>query len=150
MTDAPSVETSTRTPKPTVSGVSAPRTTRIAALVVMVGILVQASIAGGFLAGHALNDIHMIVGIPLVLSGMVLTATGLAGRRRNSEPASLVATRVGVLLVLLLTAVAGILAGQGTRDLLIAHIPLAIISMGLAARLMAASGQAIRTSAATR
>lgn len=145
MTDAPSVETSARSTLPAVSGVSAPHTTRIAAFVVMVGILVQASIAGGFLAGHALNDIHMIVGIPLVVSGIVLTATGLAGRRRNSEPASLIATRVGVLLALLLTAFAGILAGQGTRDLLIVHIPLAIISMGLAARLVSAAGQVIGT-----
>lgn len=120
-------------------GVAAPLTTRIGSLVVMAGVLIQASIAGGFLAGHDLNDIHMIVGIPLLLSAIVLVVSGFVGRRKT-ETTSVLVTRLGVLVAILLTALAGLLAGQGARDLLIAHIPLAIISMGLSARLFGAAG----------
>jgi hypothetical protein len=86
----------------------------------------------------------MAVGGLLVLSGATLVVAGLVGRRRSREPRSLLAARVGVLLLLLVTASAGLAAGGGTRDLLMLHIPLAILSMGLSSRLLDASGAAAR------
>jgi hypothetical protein len=115
--------------------VLAPRLTRAASFVIMGGVLVQAGIAGGFLAGHGWNDIHMSVGIPLMLSALVLLLVGTFGRRIRREPKSVFFTRAGVFLALVITPILGIVAADGTRDLLMAHIPLAIISMGLAARL---------------
>ena len=127
------------------AGVSYPRLTRAAAVAVIVGVLAQAALAGGFLAGHAaLVQVHMAVGGLLVLSGATLVVAGLVGRRRSREPRSLLAARVGVLLLLLVTASAGLAAGGGTRDLLMLHIPLAILSMGLSSRLLDASGAAAR------
>jgi membrane protease YdiL (CAAX protease family) len=120
------------------SHVLAPRVTRAAAFTIMGGILLQAAIAGGFLAGHDWNDLHMALGGVLIVSALVVLGVGLIGRRSRLETRSLLMTRIGVLIVLLATAIVGLVAGQGTRDLLMMHIPLAIISMGLSARLAGA------------
>lgn len=118
--------------------VSAPRVTTIAALIVMVGVLAQAALAGGFLAGYGgLRMIHMVVGMVLVVSAIVLVVVGLFPRRERWPR---LAVRIGVLFALLLTGILGLMAGQGSRDLLIAHMPLAIVSMGLASRLITRSG----------
>lgn len=113
---------------------SAPRVTTIAALIVMVGVLAQAALAGGFLAGHGgLRTIHMGVGMVLVVSAIVLVVAGLFPHRERGRR---LAVRVSVLFALVLTGILGVMAGQGSRDLLIAHMPLAIVSMGLASRLV--------------
>lgn len=117
--------------------ISAPRTTRVGVWIVMAGVLVQAALAGGFLAGYGrLTTIHMVVGMALIASAMVLVVVGFFPRRDERRRLVL---RIGVLVALIVTGVAGTLAGQGTRDLLIVHIPLAIVSMGLAAQLGAAA-----------
>jgi hypothetical protein len=115
--------------------VLAPRVTRIASYVIVGGVLVQAGIAGGFLAGHSLTDVHMLIGFPLIVSAFVLMVVGVFGRRIRREPKSVLLTRLGVLVALLITPILGLVAAAGTRDLLMIHIPLAIVSMGLAARL---------------
>lgn len=116
--------------------VLAPRATRVASYVIIGGVLTQAAIAGGFLAGHPWNDLHMLVGIPLVVSALLLSGIGLIGRRRaRTESKSTLVTRLGVFLAILITPIIGIVAADGTRDLLMLHIPLAIVSMGLATRL---------------
>jgi hypothetical protein len=117
--------------------ISAPRTTRVTALIVMIGVLAQAALAGGFLAGNGgLTTVHMIVGMALVVSAIVLVIVGLFPRRDHRRWLTI---RLAVLILLVLTGVAGALAGQGTRDLLIVHIPLAIVSMGMASRLFDAA-----------
>jgi hypothetical protein len=129
--------------------VLAPRVTRVASYVIMGGVLVQAAIAGGFLAGHAWNDLHMFVGTPLMVSALVVLVVGMFGRRIRREPTSVLVTRLGVFLALAMTPILGIVAAQGTRDLLMIHIPLAIIGMGLAARLAGATHEEGRTTGAT-
>lgn len=132
-----STRTSDRPRLPVEARVLAPRVTRTASIVVVVGVFVQAALAGGFLAGHsALTDVHMAVGIPLVVSGLALVGIGLFGRRSRREPRRVLLARIGVLTSLLGTAILGILSGAGTRDLLVIHIPLAIVGMVLAVRLV--------------
>lgn len=119
------------------SVVLAPRVTRVAGSVVIAGILIQAAIAGGFLAGYAfLTAVHMLVGVPLIVSSLVLVAAGLVRRNGRREPASRLLNRLGVLVTLIATALIGMIAAGGVRDLLIVHVPLALIGLLLATRLV--------------
>lgn len=118
-----------------VGSVAAPRVTRLAALVVFVGIPVQASLAGGSLAGHLwLRDVHMGLGALLTITGIVLLVIGVRGRKRESR--RLLWYRIGMFLVILTTGVIGVFVGEGIRGLLTLHMPLGIIAMGLAALIL--------------
>jgi hypothetical protein len=122
--------------------------TRIAAVVVMAGVVAQATLAGGFLAGHeGWHRVHDVVGSALPLAGLVLVVAGLAVRR--VESAQLLATRVTVFVALVVEVVAG-KAADGTPNLLILHIPLAIVIIGGAATIStAARAQAAGTRTAS-
>lgn len=124
--------------RPGPRSVAVPGLTRITAAVIVAGVLVQAILAGGFLAGRpGLVEVHMIVGVILGLTGIILLVGGLIGRRSNPEPVPVLATRTALLLALVVTLIAGMAASElGTRDLLMLHIPLAFIIMGLAGRLL--------------
>lgn len=127
------------------TSIAAPRLTRLLAGAIMIGVMVQAVLAGGFLAGRpALRVVHQIIGHSLGLLGFLLLAAGLIGLRRTREPAARLATRAAIFLAAAITVGAGEMASLGTRDLLMLHIPLAISIMGLADSLIRAGRQAGR------
>ena len=105
------------------SPVAAPRVTRAGSFVITGGVLLQAAIAGGFLAGYPWSGIHMLVGIPLVVSALVIGGVGLVGRRARTEPSEVRLTRLRVLVAILATPIVGLVAAGGTRELLVFHIP---------------------------
>lgn len=131
--------------------VSVPRVTRIGALAVVLGILVQATLAGGFLAGRTvLRDLHGYVGNSLLVVGAVVLLAGLVGRRSTPESAAELGTRAGLLLALAVAVFAGMRASRGSADLLMLHIPVAFTVMGLASRLFMVSSPRRRRSGRDR
>lgn len=115
--------------------VAAPRFTRIAAAVVALGILTQATAAGGFLGTQpGWLEIHRVVGSLLPLVGLAILAAGLIGRRRSREPASVLVMRAALFLALFAEVAIGTSAGAD-RSLLILHIPFAFVIMGLTGNL---------------
>jgi hypothetical protein len=112
--------------------VAAPRFTRVAGLVIALGVLTQATLAGGFLGSQpGWIDIHRVIGSILPLVGLGLVVAGLIGRRRDPEPAGLLIARIGLLLALIAEVSLGLNAGA-TRSLLILHIPFSFVIVGLA------------------
>ena len=111
----------------------APRLTRAIAGLLMLGVMVQAVMAGAFLAGRPrLRPIHAGIGHTLGLLGILVLAVGIVGRFRTREPFSRLAARAALCLATAFTIGAGEIATLGTRDLLILHIPLAIAKIGRA------------------
>ena len=97
--------------------------------------VVQAGLAGGFLAGRQpLRGLHEHLGYGLLAAGIALLAIGLFGRR--SAVTVQLPTRVGLAVALAVTVFAGMRAGRGSSDLLMLHIPLAFAIAALAARLL--------------
>ena len=116
-----------------------PRTTRMIAGMVMAGVLVQAVLAGGLLAGRGLvGSLHEPVGHMLTLMAVLPLFLGLVGRWRTKEPGRVVGYRAGLAAMAVTAMLLGMLAVAGTRDLLMLHIPVAIMTMGFAAQLIGA------------
>ena len=117
--------------------VAAPMTTLVAAAGTVLGVLAQAALAGGFLAGRpGLRDLHEYVGYALLAAAAVVLVAGLIGRRTRPEPLSELATRAALVLTLAATILAGMRASRGSADLLMLHIPLAFAVTALAIRLI--------------
>jgi len=112
------------------------RSTKILAGAIVAGVVVQAALAGGFLAGRAtFRDLHEYLGYVLLAAGSAVLVVGLLGRRR-SEVTVRLPTRVGLALALGVTVFVGMRAGRGSSDLLMLHIPLAFGILALATRLI--------------
>ncbi len=126
--------------------VAAPTATRVAAAAIVLGVLAQAVLAGGFLAGRpGLRDLHEYVGYTLLAAAAAVLVAGLVGRRTRPEPLTELATRAALVLALAGTILAGMRASRGSADLLMLHIPLAFAVTGLAARLILVSRTRPRT-----
>jgi hypothetical protein len=111
--------------------IAAPRTTAILAGVLALGVLLEATFAGGFLGGHHMwKSWHEDLGNLLVLPALASLVVGLALRRREPDSASMLASRVA-LLILVIAAVA---AGHEGGSLLAIHIPVAVATTGLVVR----------------
>lgn len=111
--------------------VAAPRTTAILAGVLVLGVLVEAALAGGFLGGsHMWKSWHENLGTFLILIPLASLLVGLALYRRQPEKVSMLANRV-VLLVLVVTVV---VTGNAGGSLLAVHIPAAVAMVGLVLR----------------
>lgn len=86
-------------PEPAATGlrrpiVAAPAVTRVAALGIVLGVLAQAVLAGGFLAGRpGLRVLHEYVGYSLLAAAVLVLVAGLVGRRSRPEPLSELGTR---------------------------------------------------------
>ncbi|HEX6939109.1 MAG TPA: hypothetical protein VF158_06825 [Longimicrobiales bacterium] len=122
--------------------IAAPRLTRAVAGLIMLCILLQALLAGGFLAGRIPLAVHAGIGHTLGLLGFIILLAGLVGRRSAREPASTLAARITLFVAIAVTIGAGTIAHTGTRDLLMLHIPLAIFAMGIADGLRTAGRRA--------
>jgi hypothetical protein len=110
---------------------AAPRATIVLAYLLVVGVLVEAAFAGGFVGGHHMWKVwHENLGDFLVLFPLANLVVGLALRRRHPESRSMVATRV----VLLLLVVVVVVTGHAGGTLLAIHIPAAVATAGLLAR----------------
>lgn len=111
--------------------VAAPRLTSILGLVLAVGVLAQGLSAGGFLqGGHRWLAGHEVLGTLLILPPLVSLVVAVVLRRRNPEPAAMLATRVFLLVLVVLV----IVSGHAGRSLLAVHIPAAIAVAGIAVR----------------
>jgi hypothetical protein len=131
--------------------VAARRVTRTAAVLLMAGLLVLAALAGCLLAGRgAIGDLHQPIGHAMVAIGFVPLLAGLIGRRRAREPGRLLGLRAALAAVVLTVMLVGDAAAGGTRDLLMLHIPLAIVVMGLSGQLLAATGHDVRPTSSER
>jgi hypothetical protein len=116
---------------------AAPGITRVAAVTILLGVLGQAVVAGGFLAGRAgLRQLHEYLGYSLLVIAVVVLVAGLLGHRSKPESLTAVATRVALVVAVADAVFAGMRASRGTTDLLMLHIPLAFAVTGLAARLL--------------
>ena len=109
--------------------VAAPKTTKVLAEILCLGVLAQAAFAGAFLGGHhPWLTWHQRLGDFVVIVPIANLIVGMAGRRHLPEPGSMLATRV-VLLALVIGTEA---AGHAGGSLLALHIPLAVATMALA------------------
>src|ERR1039457_6023655 len=100
--------------------VAAPRTTAILADLLARGVLVEASVAGGFWGGsHTWKSWHENLGTFLILVPLASLFVGLALYRRQPEDVLMLANRV-VLLLLVVTVV---VTGNAGGNLLAVHIP---------------------------
>lgn len=116
---------------------AAPGGTAIGTAVIILGVLVQASVAGGFLAGSAiLRALHAYFGYGLLSLAAVVLVAGLVARRSNREPLTILATRVGLFSASAATVFAGMRATRASPVLLMVHIPLSFVITALAARLL--------------
>lgn len=123
----------------------APRLTGAIAGLIMLGVMVQAVLAGAFLAGRPdLREVHGSVGFALVFLGALVLVVGVIGRFRAREPLSRLAIRVALFLATVITVGAGEMAEHGTRDMLMLHIPLALAIMGMADHLVRAGRRSAR------
>jgi hypothetical protein len=119
------------------STVVVPATTRVLATLIVVGVIGQGVLAGGFLGGReALRSVHELLGYSVLLVGLVVLVTGLVGRRRVREPALVLGNRVGLVVATAVTVFVGMQASRGVQDLLMIHIPLAFLIVGLAIHLL--------------
>lgn len=110
---------------------AAPRITAILAGILALGVVLEATFAGGFLGGHHVwMSWHEGLGNLLVLPPLASLIIGLALRRRERESASMLASRVA-LLILVIAVVA---TGHEGGNLLAVHIPAAVGTMGLVVR----------------
>lgn len=116
---------------------TAHRLTRILAGFVVTGVLAQAVLAGGFLAGRpALRDLHEQLGYGLLAAAVLLLVVGLVACRHQPPTTAALPTRAALVLALAAAVFAGMRASRGDLDLLMLHIPLAFAAMALAARLL--------------
>jgi hypothetical protein len=116
---------------------TARRLTRVLAGLVVTGVLVQAVLAGGFLAGRpALRDLHEQLGYGLFIAAVLLLGVGLAARRQQPPATAALPTRAALVLTLAAAVFAGMRASRGSPDLLMLHIPLAFAIVALATRLL--------------
>jgi len=123
--------------------VAAPRTTAILAGILSLGVLLEATFAGGFLGGHHVwKSWHETLGNLLVLPPLTSLIVGLALRRRQREAASMLASRIALLILV----VAVVVTGRQGGTILAVHIPAAVGTMGLVLRqtMMSAEGRAAR------
>jgi hypothetical protein len=113
------------------------RLTQFLAGIIVVGVVMQAAVAGGFLAGRpTFRTIHEHLGYGLLLAGFALLTAGLLGRRSQSAAALLIPTRAALALTLALTVFAGMRSSRGSSDLLILHLPLSFAILALGVRLL--------------
>jgi hypothetical protein len=113
------------------ASVAAPRVTAALAVVFLIAVLAQGAFAGGFLSGHhSWLAAHADLGDALILVPLAILIAGLAGRRRRADTRSMLASRVALLVLIVIVIVAGH-AGGGWLAL---HIPAAIAAVGLATR----------------
>lgn len=112
----------------TTEGVAAPRVTAALAGILALGVLIQAAFAGGFLGGHHLwLSWHENLGDVLVLLPLASLVVGLVACRRQPDTPPMLASRVGLVLL-----VFGVVAtGHAGRSLLAIHIPAAVALVGL-------------------
>jgi hypothetical protein len=111
----------------------------VLACILAIGILVEATFAGGFLGGpHMWKDWHANLGDLLPLPPLASLVAGLALRRRQPEGVTMLATRV----VLLILVVAVVVTGHEGGTLLAVHIPAAVATAGLLVRQVTMSNQA--------
>ncbi len=112
-------------------GVAAPRVTAALAVLFLIAVLAQGAFAGGFLSGHhSWLAAHSDLGDALILVPAAILIAGLAGRRRSADTRSMLASRVALLVLIVVVIGAGH-AGGGWLAL---HIPAAIATVGLATR----------------
>lgn len=117
--------------------VAARRATRATTGLILVSVFAQALIGGGLLAGRSgIGDLHQPVGHMLVVVGFLPLIVGLIGRRKHREPMRILAMRAGLGVLVLATMFAGDLTAGGTRDLLMAHIPLAVLVVAVGGHLL--------------
>lgn len=112
--------------------IAAPRVTRFFAGLIMLGVLLQATLAGGYLAGRVSIELHGYIGESLALVGLIVLVAGIVGRRSVREPGATLASRIGLFLAIVAAIGLGEMANHGMRDLLMLHIPVALIILGLA------------------
>ena len=118
------------------------RPSQLTAGFIVVGVVIQGGLAGGFLAGRpTLRHLHEHLGYGLTVAAAMLLVIGLAGRRRRPATTRL-PTRMALLLALTVTVFAGMRASRGTVDLLMLHIPLAFVVLTLATRLLLLASKA--------
>ena len=133
-TDIPAGRTET-------TAVAAPLTTTALAGLVALGVLLQGAFAGGFLSGHHVwRGAHETLGDLLIVLPLASLVVGLIAARRQPETKSVLASRVGLLVLLVLV----ITTGHAGRGLLALHIPAAIATVGLVTRQFVVASQAIR------
>jgi hypothetical protein len=111
--------------------VAAPRTTAILAGILALGVLLEAALAGGFLGGHHVwKSWHESLGDLLVLPPLLSLIVGLVLRRRQHEAASVLASRIALLILV----IAVVVTGHEGGTILAIHIPAAVGTMGLVVR----------------
>jgi hypothetical protein len=120
-------------------GVAAPRTTAALAAIFALGVLAQATVAGAFLGGHdSWHSWHNNLGDVLILPPLASLLVGLTVRHPHRDTRSMLATRVALVVLVLLV----IVTGHSGGGLLAVHIPAAVATAGLVARQLLASSQA--------
>lgn len=111
--------------------VAAPRITAALVGMLALGIFLEATFAGAFLGGHPRwMSSHENLGNFLVLPPLGSLVVGLALRRRQPEPASMLASRVALLILV----IAVVSTGHEHGSYLVVHIPAAVATVGLVTR----------------
>lgn len=112
--------------------IAVPRVTRIFSGLIMLGVLLQATLAGGYLAGRLSIEVHGFIGESLALLGLIVLVAGIVGRRTVCESGTALAARICLFIAIIAAIGLGEMAHHGMRDSLMLHIPLALIILGLA------------------
>lgn len=109
--------------------IAAPRLTAILGLVLAVGVLAQGLSAGAFLQGdRQWHPWHEVFGHALAAPPLISLVAALVLLRRQPDPPAMLASRI-VLLVLVLVAIT---AGHADGTMITVHIPAVIAVVGIA------------------
>ncbi len=126
-----------------VQQIAAPRTTKVLAEILGLGVLAQAAFAGGFLGGHHVwLSWHQRLGDFIVVIPVVILVVGLVARRRQPETTAMLLVRIALVALVIGTEAAGHAGGS----LLALHIPLAVAVMALTVWQITIAAEAQRVS----
>lgn len=142
--DAPTEATATE------KGVAAPRVTAALSGALALGVLAQATFAGGFLSGHlSWLTWHENLGDLLTLLPLASLLVGLATRRHQRDTTSMLLSRVALVAMVFALVVTGYDAGTSS-GILAVHIPVAVAVVGLVVYQTVISTQALATPTSAR
>jgi hypothetical protein len=131
-------------------GVAAPGVTAALAAALALGVLAQATFAGGFLSGHHVwMTWHENLGDFLILPPLASLFVGLVSWRHQRDTTPMLVSRVVLLAAVLALVITGY-AADTSREILAVHIPAAVATFGLVVYQTLLAIQALATRPSTR
>jgi hypothetical protein len=117
-------------------GVAAPRTTAALAAIFALGVLAQTTFAGAVLGGHETwHSWHDNLGNVLLLPPLASLLVGLVALLRQPETTFMLASRIALVVLVVLV----IVTGHSGGNLLAVHVPAAVATVAIVVRHVFAS-----------